>query len=74
MLGRTSASWKFCVPRVRLSTSTRSPPTASVSDLRSGIVATTFSLRAATAAGASTLPAATVSTRSKANRLIVVSF
>src|SRR5438477_1004936 len=54
MLGRTSASWKFCVPRVRLSTSTRSPPTASVSDLRSGIVATTRSLRAAWTGGGDT--------------------
>ncbi len=36
MLGRTSASWKFCVPRVRLSTSTRSPPTASSEGLEIG--------------------------------------
>src|SRR6266542_1032383 len=47
MLGRTSASWKFWVPRVSESTSTRSPPTASASDLRSGIVVTTRSFSAA---------------------------
>ena len=56
MLGFTSASWKFCVPRVRLSTSTRSPPTASASDLRSGMVATTRSLDAPGAGGTSTPP------------------
>src|SRR5438876_217670 len=47
MLGRTSASWKFWVPRVSESTSTRSPPPASASDLRSGIVVTTRSFSAA---------------------------
>src|SRR5438105_746575 len=65
MLGLTSASWKFCVPRVRLSTSTRSPPTASASDLRSGIVVTTRSLRATWAAvgdiAAATITATTTS-------------
>ena len=51
MLGRTSASWRFWVPRVSDSTSTRSPPTASVSDLRSGIVVTTRTLSAPSAGG-----------------------
>src|SRR5712692_8341824 len=57
MLGRTSASWKFWVPRVRASTSTRSPPTASTSDFRSGMVATTRSFRAAWALGTSRVSA-----------------
>src|SRR6266508_14645 len=39
-LGRTSRSWAFWLPRARASTSTRSPPTASVSALRSVVVAT----------------------------------
>ena len=60
MLGRTSASWKFCVPRVRESTSTRSPPTASTSDFRSGMVATTRSFRAAWALGMSRASATSV--------------
>src|SRR5919108_1464966 len=70
MLGRTSASWKFCVPRVRLSTSTRSPPTASVSDFRSGMVATTFSLRAACTPGASITVPAMANTTSRINRFM----
>src|SRR3989441_3783968 len=53
MLGRTSASWKFCVPRVSTSTPTGSPPTASTSDLRSGMVATTRNFFAAWTPGAS---------------------
>ncbi len=62
MLGRTSASWKFWVPRVSDSTSTRSPPTASVSDLRSGIVVTTRTLSAASEpAPATAAPAITAS-------------
>src|SRR5437899_8836923 len=50
-LGRISISWAFCVPRASDSTSTRLPPTSSVSALRSGIVATTWILSAAEAAG-----------------------
>ena len=48
-LGRTSRSCGFCVPRASESTSTRSPPTASVSALRSGRDATTLTLLAAPA-------------------------
>src|SRR5690349_5791770 len=40
-LGRTSRSCGFWLPRASASTSTRSPPTASVRALRSGVVATT---------------------------------
>src|SRR5688572_13510396 len=48
-LGRISTSWTFCVPRASESTSTRSPPTSSASDFRSGMVATTRSLAASAA-------------------------
>src|ERR1051326_7207204 len=63
MLGRTSASCKFCVPRVSDSTSTRSPPTASVSDFKSGIVVTTRTLSAACALVASAIAPATATKR-----------
>src|SRR2546426_3364207 len=49
MLGRISISCALTVPRDRESTSTRSPPTASVSAFRSGIVAMTRNLRAPSA-------------------------
>src|SRR5262249_13628967 len=73
MLGRTSASWKFCVPRVRESTSTRSPPTASVSDLRSGMVVTTRSLRAPWAPETSVVSAIRTATMKVRRRIRVVS-
>src|SRR5437762_3288061 len=70
MLGRTSASWKFCVPRVSASTSTRSPPTASVSDLRSGVVATTRSFFAACTPGASRASVITIAPTTRRGRLM----
>src|SRR5260370_7308089 len=48
-LGRTSRSCGFWVPRASASTSTRSPPTASTSALRSVVVVTTGILDAASA-------------------------
>src|SRR5262245_20567957 len=48
-LGRTSRSWAFWLPRASASTSTRLPPTTSVSAFKSVVVATTRSLSAARA-------------------------
>src|SRR5882672_2388147 len=73
MLGRTSASWKFWVPRVSESTSTRSPPTASASDLRSGMVVTTRSLRAPWASDVSAASATRAVTMSAKRRIRVFS-
>src|SRR5262249_12876603 len=73
MLGRTSASWKFWVPRVSESTSIRSPPTASASDLRSGIVVTTRSLRAPWAPEVSAVSVINIVTRNVKRRIRIVS-
>src|SRR5499425_2883044 len=62
-LGRTSRSWGFWLPRASASTSTRSPPTASVSAFKSVVVVTTRILSAA-----APLPAQ----RPRASRLAVI--
>src|SRR5262245_815041 len=72
-LGRTSMSCGFCVPRARLSTSTRSPPTASVRTLRSGVEATTRTLLAAPASAATIAAAAIAPKITEITRRMLVS-
>src|SRR5215467_14516969 len=69
-LGRTSRSCGFWLPRASASTSTRSPPTASVSALRSVVVATTRTLSAAAAVlAAAPRPATEASAKNTNHRM-----
>src|SRR5689334_663260 len=72
-LGRTSRSCGFWLPRASASTSTRSPPTASVRALRSVVVATAWIRDAAAAEPGGSASSASVTSDSRTLIMIVSS-